>query len=665
MSMPYPHVFQPLDIGRCTIPNRIVRAAHSTGATGEELIAYHEARARGGAALTVLQIAGVHPSSPTDIPVFSEEVLAFYEEISTRIHAAGGKVFQQLWHGGAATEQRSLRNFRTPLAPSPVPNPMVGVVPRAMTQAMIDEVVEAFGAAARRCEEGGLDGVEIHGAHGYLVGQFLSPATNLRDDQYGGSLENRTRFLREVLAAIRRETSPRYPVGVRLSADDQIEGGIDPDDAAAIARLVESDIDFLDVSLSSYWRFHRLLSTLDEGLGYEVPTSEVVTRAVQVPTIVTGRIMTLDHAEHLIKTGVADMVSIVRGMIADPDLVAKARQGRESEVRPCIGTSVGCVARFMVAGRMQCVVNAAAGRETSVSFEPNNRVAHPKRVLVVGGGPAGLETARTAALRGHDVTLHEMANALGGQVRMAASAPHRTDLGAITAFLADELERLGVTVHLRSPVDPDVVAEENPDELIIATGTTPQRGFQVSAPSKPIPGSDLPHVFTSWEVLGFGGRATVGRRAVVFDDTGTFEAISVSDALIAAGAQVVFLSRHEHLGANIMYPAATVEASRERLFGGPFTFTPAVALREITSDRVVTRDLGTHVERDFAADTVVVVSYHHCNRELADHLRGETGNRSQGEEPPPVRNMHLVGDVNGTDSIMAAIHAGARIGREI
>ena len=659
--MPYPHVFQPLDIGGCTLPNRIVRAAHSTGAVGEDLIAYHEARARGGAALTILQIAGVHPSSPTDIPVFTDRVLPFYEEMASRIHAAGGGVFQQLWHGGAAIEQRSLQNFQQPLAPSAIPSPMVGVVPQELTTAMIDELVEAFAAAARRCEQGGLDGVELHGAHGYLIGQFLSPATNLREDRYGGSLENRTRFLREILAAIRAETSPGFPVGLRISADDQIEGGIEPEEAAAIAKLVEPDIDFLDVSLSSYWRFHRLLSTLDEGLGYEVPTSEVVTAAVDVPTIVTGRITTLDHAEHLIKSGVADLVSIVRGMIADPELVAKARDGRESEIRPCIGTSVGCVARFMVAGKMRCVVNTAAGQETSVPFEPADRVAHPKRVLVAGGGPAGLEAARAAALRGHEVVLYEMTGELGGQVRMAASVPPRSDLGAITAFLAEELDRLGVAVKLRSPVDLDVVADERPDELVIATGTTPRRGFQISAPSKPVPGADLPHVYTSWEVLGFGGRAAIGQKAVVYDDTGTFEAISVCDALMAAGAEVTFLSRHEQLGATIPYPAATVEASRERLFAGAFSFTPAVALREITPEAVVTRDLGTCTERSFEADTAVIVSYHDCNSELADYLQAGMN----GQADTPQYNMHLVGDVNGTNSIMAAIHAGARVGREI
>ncbi len=647
--MSYDNLFQPLQIGNCTVPNRIARTAHSTGTTGEDLIRYHEERAKGGIGLTIIEIAGVQPSSATSIPVFTDRVLPFYEELSKRMHAYGTKVFQQLWHGGAAYGRAG-----QPISASAVPAPSVNVVPRPMTKTMIDDTVAAFAAAAARCREGGMDGVELHGAHGYLIGQFLSPATNLRDDEYGGSLENRARFVVEILQAIRAEVGAGFPVGVRLSGTDFIQGGIDPTEASAIARHIEPLVDFLDISMGSYWRFHKFLSTLDDPLGYELESSEQVTRSVRVPTIVTGRIMTLDHASHIVGTGVADMVSLVRAMVADPHLVRKAREGREAEIRPCIGTSMGCVAQLMTTGRLQCVVNIAAGKESTVAFETPAPAAVRKKVLIIGGGPAGLEAARTAALRGHEVHLYEMTAHLGGQVRMAASAPHRADLAALIGFLADEITRLGVHVHLRTPVDPDLVIAERPDEVIVATGSTPRRnGFQLSSPSVPVPGGSLPHVYTVWDVLGFGGSATIGRTAVVYDDTATFEAISAADTLLAAGAHVTIISRLEQLGATIPYPPATVEASRERLLAAGVHFVPSMALREITPTEVVARGIGNELVRNFPADTVVIATYHEPNAEITDYLR-EAG-----------RNVHLAGNVNGTDTIQAAVHSAAAVARAL
>ncbi len=397
--MTYDLLFRPLTINGCIIPNRIIGTAHSTGTSGDDLIAYHEERAKGGIGLAILEIAGVTPASASSIPVYLDSIVAFYDKLSSRLHAHGTRVFQQLWHGGAAYGRAG-----QPISASPVPNPAVNVTPRPMTKAMIDDAVASFAAAARRCQEGGLDGVELHGAHGYLIGQFLSPGTNLREDDYGGSVENRTRFAAEIIRAIRSEVGPDYPVGIRLSGDDFIPGGIDPAGAIEIARTLEPLVDLIDVSMSSYWRFHKLLSTLGDPLGYEIPTSEQVTRAVEVPTIVTGRIMTLDHASHLVESGVADLVSMVRALIADPELVRKTREGRERQIRPCIGTSMGCVAQLMTTGRIQCVVNVAAGKDATVPFETPAPAEVAKDVVVVGGGPAGLEAARTAALRGHRVS---------------------------------------------------------------------------------------------------------------------------------------------------------------------------------------------------------------------------------------------------------------------
>lgn len=338
----YRRVLSPLTIGSTVLPNRIVRTAHSTTQPwgGRSLVEYHVARARGGVGLTILGAASVHPSSPSDIPAHQEGVVAGYERLVEAVTPYGMRLMQQLWHGGSALGTNPLGG--PPWSASDVPNPLRGVIPVPMTQAMIDDVVAGYAAAADRARRGGLDGVEVHAGHTYLPAQFLSPLTNRREDDYGGDLPNRARFLLEVLAAVRATVGPDFPVGVRLSAEEETPGGLTPDDTAQVARLVEPYVDFIDVTLGGYHRFHRMVATSDGApTGYEIPAAQVVTRAVRVPTIVAGRITTLDHAEHLLAEGVADLVGMVRATIADPDLVAKARQGREELIRPCIGTNEG------------------------------------------------------------------------------------------------------------------------------------------------------------------------------------------------------------------------------------------------------------------------------------------------------------------------------------
>jgi NADPH-dependent 2,4-dienoyl-CoA reductase/sulfur reductase-like enzyme len=524
-----------------------------------------------------------------------------------------------------------------------------------MTRAQIAEMVECFAAAARRCREGGLDGIDLHASSGYLIEQFLSPANNTRTDDYGGSLENRMRFLLEILEAIRAEVGDDYCVGIRLPNEEYIPGGLTPEDNAEIATVVEPLVDYVSLHMGSYWRFHKLLSPMDDPLGHEMPANEVITRVVTKPTIVVGRIMTLDHASHIVESGAADMVSMVRALIADPELVNKARRGEDDRIRPCIGSNFGCVGQLMSSGRLSCVVNVAAAQEHAVSFEPDAPAASPRRVLVVGGGPAGLEAARTAALRGHEVHLHEATRRLGGQVAIAATAPHRSDIGAITEWLTSEVERLGVAIRLNSLVDPDVVAEVAPDEVIVATGSTPRRdGFQLATPVSPVAGHDLDHVYTSWDVFGFGGRADIAGPAVVFDDTGTFEAISVADALLEAGVSVTMIGREEQIGANLPYPPATVEAARERLLSGDFDYIGGHYLQGITPEEVIIGVPFTERVRSIPARTVVLVSYNHPNRELPEILG------AAGDLP-----VHLVGDVTGTNGIMPAIHQAAGIARAL
>ncbi len=653
MSHRYEHLFTPLQVGPLTLKNRIVRSAHGTLMTGERLIAYHEARAAGGVALSTLEATGVHADAPSLIPLHSDDCIPFYREISSRMRPYGMALLQQIYHPGSATRPKKAA---TQVSASAIPNPMVGGIPTAMSTAQIHEMVEAFGAAARRCREGGLDGIDLHASSGYLIEQFLSPANNVRDDEYGGSLENRMRFLMEILDCIRAEVGRDYLVGIRLPNEEYIPGGLTPDDVAEIARIVEPHVDYVSLHMGSYWRFYKLLAPMDEPLANEMPSNAVITAGLTAPTMVVGRIMTLDDAERIVADGAADMVSMVRALIADPELVAKSERGEAHLVRPCIGSNVGCVGQLMSTGTLSCVVNVAAARETAVPFDPPGPAPERKRVLVVGGGPAGLEAARTAALRGHEVHLYEANRHLGGQVAIAATAPHRSDIGAITEWLTDEVERLGVTIRLATMVTPDVVAELAPDEVILATGVSPRRdGFQLTTPVEPVPGHDLAHVFTSWDVFGFGGRAELVGPALVYDDTGTFEAISVADRLLEAGLAVTMVGRLDAIGATLPYPPATVAAAKERLMSGAFDFVGGHHLLEIRPDAV---DIGvafTDRRRTIPASTVVIVTYGHPNRELGELLDAEPGAWA----------VHRIGDVTGTNGLLPAIHQAAALARAI
>jgi 2,4-dienoyl-CoA reductase-like NADH-dependent reductase (Old Yellow Enzyme family) len=661
----YEHVLAPIVVGGVTLRNRVVRTAHGTHLrfpSREEpvspLVAYHLERARGGVALSILEAVSIDKDvpGPNVIPLWSDDVVAGYERLVEAVKPHGMKLFQQLWHGGHCQPQV---NGQAPWSASDVPNPRGGRVPIPMTKAMIDDVVGKYAAAAARVRRGGLDGVEVHAAHGYLPAQFFSPTMNTRDDEYGGPLENRVRFCIEVLQAIRAEVDAGFPIGVRLSADEEYAGGLRVDDAIAIAPLLEPHIDYLNISIGSYHHLHMTDAPMDEPLGYELPKTVPVAQVVDVPTIVVGRIMTLEHADRLIAEGMTDMVSIVRALIADPELVNKARDGREAEIRPCIGSSQGCLGGEE--GHLCCVVNPSAGFERSVPVTiPSSKTR--RRFLVAGGGPAGMEAARVLASGGHEVHLAEMTSQLGGQVTIAASAPYRADVGAVGRWLADEIGRLGVHVMLRTFVDPDLVADLAPDALIVATGSTPRRdGFQSMRPALELPGAARSHVYTSWDVLGFGGRAEVGAHSVVYDDPGGYEAICVCEKLLEAGGDVTLVSRWDRYPGRVpgsrQIGDMTAGPARERLLANPrFSFVSDSCLLEIGDTDVevalVHPPTGRPTRR-MPADTVVMVGFNHPNRELADALAG-------GRVP-----VHLVGDAAGSVSLRSAIRDASLLARDL
>jgi len=622
----YPHVQTPIQIGALTLRNRITRTAHGTGyavdgKVTERLIAYHEARARGGVGSLFLETCGVHWSSPGPLWAFRDEVIEGWSAIAERLHTHDTKVFAQLWHGGAQVEPP---DGSAAWAASAIPEPINGRVAQAMTKAMIDEMVECFAAAAARAQRAGLDGVEIHGAHTYLVCSFLSPMTNLREDQYGGGLENRTRFAREILAAVRETCGRDFALGIRLTADEGVEGGITPPEASQTRAILERHelIDFVNVSLGGYHDFARMIGAMHEPHGYELPTSEPVTRPARMPTIVTGRIVPLAEAEAVLASGAADLVSMVRALLADPELVAKSLAGNERDVRPCIGCNEGCVGRrFAVGaaiGQTGCTVNPDAGHEhLGRTLDP---VTVPRSILVVGAGPAGLEAAWTAARRGHRVVLHEAASEPGGQVRLARTAPHRSELGGICDWLWEELDRLEVPRHLDSPVDVGLVRRERPDAVIVATGSLPRRdGIQRMLPGIRVDGVALPNVVSANEVLG-GGLPRMPARAVVLDDLGNYHAVGAAEALLEAGTEVVFVTSFPTLAPDL-FRSFQRDAVARRLGGyDAFQLRTRSAVVAVSPEIVTVRNIDTARESEIAAELLVLVTGFEPQAALAAQL---------------------------------------------
>lgn len=377
--MAYTHVHTPIRLGPATVKNRVFRSAHGTalggGTMSDDLVAYHAARARGGVGLTVLEILSVHPTTPGPLNVFAPGIDDGYRRLVDAVRPHGMTLFQQLWHAG---NQAQPLDGSPPWSASDVPGLALGVAPRAMSHAMIAEIVAAFAAAAARCEAWGLDGVEVHCAHGYLVQQFLAPYSNTRDDEYGGSFENRARFMVEVLTAIRAAVSPGFAVGARL-APDATEGGVGVAENLRAARLLESLglIDFVDISLGNYQSFPKMIGGMHEPVGYELATSAPIARGVSVPRLVIGRFRTLEEADQVFRAGDADMVGFTRAHIADPDLVAKSLWARWTgcgRASPAIRAASGnCWCRPIGWAASSTRPSASNGRSARIAWSRRRR----------------------------------------------------------------------------------------------------------------------------------------------------------------------------------------------------------------------------------------------------------------------------------------------------
>lgn len=654
----FPHLFSPLNIGGLKLPNRLVLTAHGTRLSGQRYLRYLEERARGGVGLIGVfagmglyvyptaagRVVPYQPGDPDGVlpnPVTSEG-LAYYDQsviptlqqVAEVVHRYGSLCFGQLYHSGAV---RHLDNLMAAVAPSEIPDPYTRNVPHVLEEQEIADLVLAYAHAARRVRQAGLDAVELHAAHGYLINQFLSPLTNRRTDRWGGAFDNRIRFLREIITAVRAEAGSDFPIGVRLTAGDFGEGGMSTEDICDIAEAVATDIAYISVSGGSYAGL-----TNSKALAYVapwyvepgpvVPVAAQLKRHVSTPILVTGRIADPQFAERIIAEGSADLVGMVRALIADPELPNKARSAEPHRIRPCIGNN-----ECHVPGRsVLCAINPAAGREASLDLVPTD---DPRHILVVGGGPSGLEMACIAAQRGHSVTLVEKRDRVGGQLADLARDPNRVNLLEYIRFQQRQIEDLPVDLMLNTEVTPEVVERIAPDVVIVATGALPYR--------PPVPGINAAHVFTSLEVLR--GEASPGPRTLVvggLDDH--LGPPTVAEFLADRGSHVMLICESLALGPGI--EPSTLTMLTKRLVEKDVEIIPRTALHSIDVKSVVVTDTLTRRTRALTSiDSVVLACGSRADTRLASVL-------SHGARP-----VYLVGDCRAPQRLVNAVLDAARL----
>jgi mycofactocin system FadH/OYE family oxidoreductase 2 len=653
MSQPYPHLFSPLRLGPLTLRNRLVHAPHGTclaegNLPSERHARYYAERARGGIALIVVEALRVHPTSSFStgsINGFDPRIVPGLRRIAEAVHGHGAGVLAQILHAG---RQMTSATSRVPLmAPSPIPCAQNKEVPHEMDEDDIAEVVESFARATRFALEAGLDGVEIHGGHGYLLQQFLSPFSNRRTDGYGGSEENRLRFAVEVIRRVRAEAGPRAIVGMRISGDEFTDGGLELDDMVRLApRLVAAGpLDYLSVSQSNY--SGKSYPTMIPDMHFPVAPYTYLAAAIRkavpgVPVVTVARINTPEVAERVLAEGQADLVALARASIADPEFADKARSGRASEIRRCIACNQGCVGAVHYEKPLTCFVNPAAGREGELGAGTLTRAETPRRVWVIGGGPAGLEAARVAALRGHRVTLFERAPAAGGQLALAATVPCRESLGEAVRHLLAELERHEVDVRLGVEVTAEMVAREGPEVVVVATGSV--------AHVPPLDGDGGVPVITTRDLLS--ERPELGERVLLYDEDGHFHAAGVAEYLADLGKRVEMVTPYAFVGLKL--PTVSLAGAHRRLREKRIRFTALTRLRGVRDGRVLLADAYTGEEetRD-GVDAVVLATGSRATDALYGVLRGR------------VAALYRAGDCASPRTAVDAIRDGHLVGRRV
>ena len=645
----FENIFSPINIGPLTLPNRICLLAHRTnftrdGMLNERHIAYYRRRAQGGCGLIIVGELAIHPNDrpwETMIETYRPQVAMDFRRLTDAVHQFDTRVFAQLNHHGFQSSGSITR--KVTWGPSAISDIVFGETCKSMEPEDMTELVEAYSKTALLAKQGGFDGLEIDIGPESLLRQFLSPISNHRGDEYGGNLENRMRLPLQVLDAVQKTVGDDLAVGICLCADEKFWGGINIEESLQIAQEFErtGHADFINVTVGTYYNLHLVMPSQLIPSGFTLDVAEQIKNCVSLPTIASYQTDFPDMAENIIAEGKADMVGFVRAMISDPDMARKAREGRPEDIRHCVRDNKGCVGRINQSKSLGCIQNPQIGHEPLTGEESMARASEKKRVIVIGAGPSGMEAARVAHERGHDVTVYEKEETVGGQINLIDKRPGREAMSGVVRYLKHTLDKIGVPVRTGTVVTPELILSERPDAVVVATGSKPI--------DKPYPGDyGPPTVINGQDVIK--RTYPIGENVLIIDEDGGGRSMATAEMLAEQGKKVTLITSDLFIGIELA-PRGELYLGRQRLLQKGVTFAPDIEVLEISGKQVRACDIYTRKTLLFDEhDTVVLEVGNAADDALYQQLKKE------------VREIYRTGDCVAPRGIDMAIIEGRNAG---